>query len=78
MSNNLDPNVVLVATRLVVSSNDLARKKLYSCLSGVVKPVALRHYIGLYNATLTLGHKVPGEMKRSRDLEEGGGAGPSS
>ena len=23
-------------------------------------------------------HKVPGEIKRSRDLEEGGGAGPSS
>ena len=23
-------------------------------------------------------NKVPGEIKRSRDLEEGGGAGPSS
>ena len=35
----------------------------------------------LYKLILTLftpqNHKVPGEIKRSRDLEEGGGAGPS-
>ena len=31
-----------------------------------------------YLKTLDFYFKVPGEIKRSRDLEEGGGAGPSS
>ena len=34
--------------------------------------------VTIYTATSTFTHKVPGEINRSRDLAEGGGAGPSS
>ena len=36
--------------------------------------VDVKHHVYLLHPY----YKVPGEIKRSRDLEEGGGAGPSS
>ena len=49
--------------------------------TGNVKNVYTLKLVYIYGFFFSAGpvlNKVPGEIKRSRDLEEGGGAGPSS